>query len=471
MTHQPRQLRSCLWNFAVAAVSLAVFISSPTAGHIAYAQTSDAELNNRLTLSQAVEIALTKNPLTKAAAAKRQLTAAQVREARAGRLPLLQLTETFTRSNNPVFVFGSLLEQGRFGAGNFALDSLNHPSAINNFRTGLALRLPLFDQRSASTRLEQARIKQQQSAQETDLVEQQVRFEVIRSYYALLLAAAKLEVAIDAVRNTQADVKRVRDLFETGVVVQADLLATDVQLAEFRQEQIQRAGELNIALAGLNTALGLPVETPQQLADQLIDRDFPRESLELLFVQAMQNRPDYIQATLQTRASQISVRGARGEWLPRVDLFASAGASSGNLVSGSGDYAAGANVSFSLFDAGRKPRIEAAEAMRAIAIAEQDHFANRIKFEVLEAFRQHETASGKLTVVAGISEQAEENLRIVQDRYQVGLTTITEVLRSETALVRARVAVLTARHDEHLTYASLLLVSGKLRNTEAFGSP
>src|SRR5574341_1999178 len=91
-------------------IALFATLSGPRA---ASAQQPTPVGQNSLTLAQAVELALAKNPLTEAVAAGRRLAAAQLQEARAGRKPVLQATETFTNSNNPVFVFGSLLEQGR----------------------------------------------------------------------------------------------------------------------------------------------------------------------------------------------------------------------------------------------------------------------------------------------------------------------------------------------------------------------
>ena len=72
-----------------------------------------------LTLTGAAEIALRHNPLLQATSSAGQMAAAQLSEARAGRWPLLQFSETFTNGNNPVFVFGSLLEQRRFGPQKF----------------------------------------------------------------------------------------------------------------------------------------------------------------------------------------------------------------------------------------------------------------------------------------------------------------------------------------------------------------
>ena len=428
-----------------------------------------AQVNTEgLTLVDAVEIALRRNPLTRATSAGRELANAELSDARSRRLPTLITSGSFTRSNNPVFVFGSLLEQGRFGPTNFAIDSLNHPDAVNNFRSSLTLRFPVFDQRETQTRITTARIQQQQADQQTSLVEQQIRFEVIKSYYSLLLSREKLKVAEEAVRTAEADVKRARDLVETGIVVRSDLLAARVQLSQFRQQQIQMAGELATALAGLNVALGLPVDTPQQPLGELVARRFTVDAVDVLSSQALQNRPDYQRAVLSSQATIAQLHGARGEWLPRVDAFVTAGRSSEHFTNGSGDYAAGATVSFNLFDAGRKSRIERARATQSIANAEQEQLANQIHFEVVRAYQQYVTARERLEVVAEVSAQASETLRIVQDRYHAGITTITELLHAETALVQARSDVLAARYDQYLSYANVLLATGQLKDVGVF---
>ncbi len=345
-----------------------------------------------LTLSQAVEIALAKNPLTRATAAGRQLADAQLSIARATRWPLLQASESVTTSNNPVFVFGSLLEQGRFGANNFLISSLNKPAALTNFRAGLSVRFPIFDQRQSKARIDVAKLGQQQADQQTELVAQQIRFEVLKSYYGVLLAQSKVVVADEAIQIGTADLKKIGDKFETGFVVRSDLLAAEVQVAEFRQQKIQAIGELAIAQAALNTALGLPVHSPHTITDQLGERLFSIETPDELNSQALQNRPEYARAMLVVRSNARQVRGARDEVLPRVDTFSSVGVSGRNPVTGSSDYAVGAAVTVNIFDAGRKARITEARAAEAIAQAEQERLANQISFEVVRAYQQFVSA-------------------------------------------------------------------------------
>jgi outer membrane protein len=80
-----------------------------------------------LTLQRAVKIALEKNPLRKAALADTKVSSADVREARSVLMPRVTFSETATRGNDPVYVFGSRLRQQGFTADDFSLNKLNTP--------------------------------------------------------------------------------------------------------------------------------------------------------------------------------------------------------------------------------------------------------------------------------------------------------------------------------------------------------
>jgi outer membrane protein len=429
---------------------------------------SYAEEQEPLTLSSAVEKALKNNPLIRITLSGREIADAQLREARAGWFPLLQFSETFTRGNNPVFVFGSLLEQARFGPQNFQISALNNPDPLSNFRTAINLRQALFDQLQTYTRITQARLGQQQADLQKAMVEQQVRFEVIRTYYGILVAHAKKEVAEGAIKMAESDVKRTRDRFENGLVVQSDLLAAEVQLGEFRQQQIDAEGDVAIAYAALNTVLGLPVDTSQKVAGELGDKRFETTPKEELIRLALLHRPDYARSEYNVQLNKEGVIGAKREYLPRLDLFGNYGMSGKDLSSGSSDYTIAASLTFNIFDASRSARISKARAAESMATAEQQHLANQICLEVVRAYQQHASARERLVVAGQVIDQATETHRIVQNRYREGLTTITEVLRAETALVRSRLNLVAARYDHYVSYAHVLLSAGRLTDVAPF---
>ncbi|MBK6751592.1 MAG: TolC family protein [Acidobacteria bacterium] len=118
---------------------LLVILAASSAG--IRAQTINAP---RLELDDAVDKALANNPQTKVSESRLKIADLKINEAKAGRKPLVQFTQSIINSNNPVFVFGSLLEQGRFGTSNFAIDALNDPSALTNFRSLISAQMPLL---------------------------------------------------------------------------------------------------------------------------------------------------------------------------------------------------------------------------------------------------------------------------------------------------------------------------------------
>jgi outer membrane protein len=451
------------------AMALDVQISQPLLAQSSTPPPAE-EKTEPLTLASAVGLALRNNPKVKATLSGREMMDAQVREAQSEWWPLLQFSETFTRSNNPVFVFGSLLEQGRFGPQNFAVDSLNNPDPLNNFRTAVNLKWSVFDQMKSSASLSQARIGQEQADQQKEMVRQQIRFEVLRAYFGVLLAQQREGVTEEAVKMAESDRRRIDDLFRTGLVVQSDLLSAEVQLAEFRQQQVQASGDRVKAQAFLNTVLGTPVQAVQRVTGRLIDKQFSLAETDELIHQALQSRPDYARAASAVKSSEEGVRGAKGNYLPRVDVFSTYGISGRDLTSGSSDYAVGAGLTFNLFDFGRGARLDKARAAQSTAAAEQEHLANQIRLEVIQAFQDYVSARERLKVAVETVNRAREALRIVQDRYQEGLTTITEVLRAETAYLRTRLNLVSSRYDYYIGYARVLMATGKLTDVTPFES-
>lgn len=424
-----------------------------------------------LSLEQAAEIALRENPAVHAAQAGLELAAAQAREARAGRLPQVQARQTLARGNNPVFVFGSRLEQGRFGEADFALDALNDPDALTNLRSELGVQWTAFDQLQTGPRFAQAKAGREMAGYRKELAEQQIRLEVIRGYYGVLVAEAQKQAADEAVRTAEADVERTGAMVRTGLRVRSDLLAAEVQLAEFRQQQIQAEGEIANSRAALNTVLGVDIGVVQELSGELGVKLLELPAEEELLRLALLHRPELASAASEQGAAHEGLRAARGRYLPRLEVYASYGRSGPDFRDGSSDATAGASLTLPLFEPGRGARADQARAQESMARAQAEVLRGQIRLEVVRARRQFVSARDRLAVSARAVEQAAEALRIVQDRYGAGLVTITEVLRAQTALLGARRGNLEARHAMYVGFAGVQLATGRLIDVAAFTSP
>jgi outer membrane protein TolC len=88
--------------------------------------------------------------------------------------------------------------------------------------------------------------------------------------------------------------------------------------------------------------------------------------------------------------------------------------------------------------------------------------AAAVKLQVREAFQNLTTAQQRVEVSRQAQSEAEESLRIIQNRYEAGLATITDVLRVEAARTSAQKNYLNALFDYRISYAALELATGEL---------
>ena len=171
---------------------------------------------------------------------------------------------------------------------------------------------------------------------------------------------------------------------------------------------------------------------------------------------------------LAARQTELAVRSAAGQFLPRVDTFYSYGASGESLGEHDDDSTVGAVITLNILDPGRLGRLAEARAQRAIARAELEALERNVDVETIAAYERVRAAQQRVVVARQAFEQSTEAMRIVRDRYGEGLTTITEQLRAQAALLRAEMNLAQARSDLQTGFANLLRATGRLEDVTAF---
>jgi len=154
--------------------------------HSGQLHAQQAQQLSPLTLQQAVNIALEKNPERKAALADTKAASADVKEARSFLLPHATFSETATIGNDPVYVFGSKLRQQRFTTGDFALNVLNTPDPFGNFATRVGGTWNLFDLLASWHSVSRAQRVKDAAGHQLERTDQEIVFRVVHSYYGVL---------------------------------------------------------------------------------------------------------------------------------------------------------------------------------------------------------------------------------------------------------------------------------------------
>lgn len=418
-----------------------------------------------ITLQQAVSIALEKNPEHKAALADTRAASSDVKEARSFLLPRVTLSETATRGNDPVYVFGSKLRQQRFTTADFALNELNTPAPFGNFTTRFGGTWDLFDSFASWHAINRAERVKDAVGHQMERTDQEIIFRVVDSYYGVLLAKKQLEVAEQSMKTAQAILDRSKDRFESGVVVESDLLSAQVRLATRKQELIRAQNSLALARAQLSTSIGLPAENEFDPDETLVEKSLPATPLEEAEKTALEKRPDLRRIRSEEAAQQQSVSIAKSSFGPRVNAFGGWEADNPTFVAAGGgnNWLAGIEVQFDLFEGGAKrARLSHERAMQEKVAAAKEMAIDATQLEVRRAYYDLDSARQQLEVARATIAESQESLRINQNRYDSGLSTITDLLAAEEAARRSQTDYWEAVYRYHTGYANLELASGTL---------
>jgi len=417
-----------------------------------------------LTLEQAVRMALQQNPAFQTNVDEAEATRARLKQAQAAWFPRFDFHQDFTRGNNPVYVFGSKLTQRQFSTADFALNNLNTPTPLDNFQTRIDGQWMLFDSGQTSSHQRSAKRLVTAADFETEQARQDLIMEVVRAYYGVLVLKENAKAADQAVETAESSAQRMETMYKAGLLVDSDLLSAKVFVSQMKDRQIRARNDLALAEMQLAREMGMPLDTPAEPAATLAEPGMPAKTIDEWVHLAIEQRPALRAAELQENAMSEERKAAKAKFGPKIGLFGSAERDAMTLGGPSGtNWTAGARLDFNIFAGGaQKARVAEATANADKAKHNVEWFRSGVQMEVRKAYLDGNAAAQRAASARDAAEQAKESLRIVQNRYEAGLTTVTELLRSQTAQLDATTGYLAALQDWQVAQAQLERAAGVL---------
>ena len=417
-----------------------------------------------LSLREAVRLSLRENHAIAGTTAALQASQSRITQARGGMLPKINYSESIARSDSPVFVFSSLLAQHQFGLGNFAISPLNRPDFLNNFQSQLTVDQVVYDAGQTRNSVKSAELARKMTGEEQRRVQMEVISGTARAYYGAILAAENLKAAVQAARSAQADLQRAEAVRAAGMSTDADVLSIRVHLAAVTEQRITRAADLDVAKAALNDALGLPLDTPHALTTPLAALDLPDLELDGLEQSASAARPETRETRLATNLAQTQADGARGAMLPQVSFRGAFEADRQRFIDrGGANWLAAVSLRWNLFNGSTdKARIAETAQLVKRAESEEQRTDSAVRLQVRRAYAAVRAAQQRIEVARAAVAESEESLRITQNRYAAGMNNVTDLLRTETAVLESRTRYLAAIHDQRIAATMLEFAAGRL---------
>jgi outer membrane protein len=403
-----------------------------------------------LTLTDAIARSRARNPDARGSAAAEREAVQRVRQARAGYWPSVDVTESWQRGDQPVFVFSSLLAQRQFTGADFALNALNHPDALDNFRAAVTVGQKVYDAAMRAT-VTAAALGRDLAATSRLVVDQDLAASVTDAYGRVLAAASARQSAEAAAETARADRELAGDRRDAGLVTDADVLQVDVHVSRTREQQIRAAADERIARARLNQIIGGPLDEVFVLDPAPTALALDVTNLAALEDEALRNRPEMKAAALQQQLAHASQAAARAAFLPHVAVQGRWELNGGAWTTRASSWVVGGVARINVFHGfADKARLAEATEQAARRAIEREKAAIATRLDVRVAIARLDAARAGEAVGRDSVLQARESRRIIRDRYEAGLTDVASLLRAaelvaqaEAQQIAARVAVLT----------------------------
>lgn len=411
-----------------------------------------------LTLSAFVEKSVSRDPAVAAARASAEQAVLLRREVSAAALPRLSAKASYTRSDDPLFVFGAILEERSVEASHFGLGFLREPGYRTRTTAGLEAGVPLFTGFQLTSARRRTALGADAAAAALRATAEDRRRVAVDAWLEARAAAARAAVLAERAASAGAMLDESKNLVKSGLVLGSDFHAASALLAKLKGQSVLETRRLEGAKGRMAVLAGEASEP----AGGLGGLPPPLEDSAALAGSAAASRGDLEAGRLAASVAEEGARAASRSLLPRVEGFASVQDSGRGFLDGGTSRLVGLRAEMPFGDPAYTSRRDAARAgaSRAAAAAraaEQDAaaslaFGRAAYAGAVEAF--------PLFVQA--RDEARRSLELFRPLYRQGRQSVLEVLRAEDALAQAEFAVIDARKGIASAWAGLRQGAGRL---------
>jgi outer membrane protein TolC len=449
-------LLAALSAFAVRAAQAQVVTPPPTSP----AGQPQAPGTQRLSLGQAARMAAAQSATVEGAGYRVQEAQARVKEARAGTLPQVSFSPTWTSHtiNSASFGFNFPAPAGEKPL----LDPKGQvigPVKQWDFRG--AVSQSLYDP-ATQERVRAARAGVTAATADVATVAEDAATTAAAAYVRAQRGEATVQARIaDSVLANEL-LGIAQDQLEAGVGVGLDVTRAQSQLAGARAQLIAARNDRNRARLDLLRALNLPLDTPLELTDSLAAMQQDAATVDAAVAAAIQERPEMRVADAQLAAAQQQAAAIRATRLPTVSAFANDGPNGfvDNLLN---TYTYGVQLSVPVFEGGRRSaQTQEQEAVaHGIEVRRRD-LRQQIEADVRTALLDLGSAREQVDAARDRERLAEQEVQQARDRFRAGVAGNADVVTASQTLNNARTAVIDALTQYQAARVSLARAEGNV---------
>lgn len=401
-----------------------------------------------LDLEETIQRALLTNPSVKIAEYNRKAAKADYSAAKGARGISISLSH----------------DSGRGGYADYAKRSINGGTEIwtkgigNSHSNSISASLPIFTGGELQGQIGQAKANYRSMLSAEEQAYNEMKETATTGYFNMLNATNMKALRQESVDRLQAHLDNVIAQYNVGIVARADVLRSEVELANAQQNYITASNEYDVAEATLNNIIGTPLGTTLLLKDRLQYEPYENDMAYCL-AYSEQHRPELKQAEYAIDSAEAALVVARSGHMPKVYANASNNwGGNGSDWPGDDDenWSVGVTASMNVFDSGVTwSKIHAAQENLAKAKESQRQIKDNVELEVRTDYLNLREAEKRITTTQVAVASAEEDYHIAVVRYQAGVGTNIDVMDAQEALTQAKTNYYQALYNYNTSKAAL----------------
>jgi len=414
------------------------------------------------TLNDCIKIALNQKKTILSATLDVASAEKSAKASLSGVLPVIQIISGASQNRFPE------RETISYDLSTFSGDTLVS-NKYDNLSAGVSLNQMVYDGGRSRTLIQQARTNLDIAHLNKRLIKINVIQKVIQSYYNLLQAQKLYNVSEKNLEMSMDQVSFVEKQFELGVVKKTDLLKANVAYGQARVESLNKKVTYENSRRVLFNDMGLQDfgQKVTAMDKEWITPKIPSKTEVLKSLK--ENNPSIAISKKQIKVQDLSIKLAKGLRMPFINSsvnYSANGENSEKLISSlQDDWSLGLNLSFSFpIYSGNSLLMQQQQASINKQRSEYAYITllNDLRVQA-ELIREILTNYAEIIPInQEIVISAEEDLKLVTERYSLGSATILEVLDAQVSLMRSKSSLINTIHDARIQEASLNALLGVL---------
>ena len=286
-----------------------------------------------------------------------------------------------------------------------------------------------------------ARAGAKSSAENVEIQKQEAVRLVRETYYGLALSSRLVQVSQAALDRALVNLRSAKGFFDVGTQPKSAVTRAEVDVANGQLSIIQAVNQVNIFRLTLNQFMGIPINTPTEIQDNLEYKPVEFDAKNLLN-EAFARRPEYKQIKAQFDQADYTVKQQFRNFFPNVVAQGTYGSARADMNE---TYSYGLQLNWSIFDGGNKIALyKQSQAQRDAAQARVRDTELTIWQQVEQAYVTVQQAQEAIGAAEKAVESADENFRLSQGRFDAGVANIIELTDAQLALTNAQATVAQA---------------------------